>query len=106
MSPQQQDRFLDHVEEYEHMPPGARQEARELYRREQSLPASRQQAVHNAVHELDGLSPQERQQRLSSPEFRSRFTDTEREIIGQAVEMEPRPNQPSPNRQPAPPEQR
>jgi len=104
MSPEQQDRFLNHVDEYEHMPPGTRQEAQDLYRREQGLPPSRQQAVRNAVRELNSLSPEERQERLSSPEYRSRFTDNEREIIGQALVLGDRPNRARPNQQGEPPE--
>ncbi|HZU23721.1 MAG TPA: DUF3106 domain-containing protein [Terriglobales bacterium] len=89
LTPEQQDRMLDRMEMREHLPPEQRQEENELARRYRGLPAGRQQAVKNAVSELSALPPQERQQQLSSPLFRSRFTDNEREIIGQALEMRP-----------------
>ncbi|MBV8207291.1 MAG: hypothetical protein JO041_10900, partial [Acidobacteria bacterium] len=58
-------------------------------RRYQGLPRGRQQAVRNAVRDLRNLPSPERQQWLSSPEYRTRFTDNEREIIGQALEIRP-----------------
>lgn len=97
LTPEQQDRVLDRMEIREHLPPEQRQEENQLARRYNGLPSGRQQAVKNALRELNSLPPQERQQRLSSPEFRSRFTDNEREIIGQAIEIRPntgRPPQP------------
>jgi hypothetical protein len=89
LTPEQQDRVLDRMEVREHLAPEQRREENELAQRYRGLPGSRQQAVKNALNELNALPPQERQQRLSSPEFRSRFTDNEREIIGQALEMRP-----------------
>lgn len=99
MPPEQQDRFLNRMDEMEHLPPDARQEERELYRRYNGLPFSRQQAVRNGVRELMQLPPEQRQEQLSSPEYRQRFTDTEREIISQQLQL-PRPGQ----RPTAPPE--
>jgi hypothetical protein len=104
MSPEQQDRFLNHVDEYEHMPPGARVEVQDLYRREQGLPPSRQQAVRNAVRELNSLSPEQRQERLSSQDYRSRFTDSEREIIGQELQLRNPPTHLRPDQQGEPPD--
>lgn len=94
LTPEQQDRMLDRMEVREHLPPEQRQEENELAQRYHGLPSGRQQAVKSAVNELRSVSPQERQQRLSSPEFRSRFTDNEREIIGQALEIRPQPSRP------------
>lgn len=94
LTPEQQDRMLDRMEVREHLPPEQRREEYELAQRYRGLPSGRQQAVKGALNELTPLSPQERQQRLSSPEFRSRFTDNEREIIGQALEIRPQSGRP------------
>jgi hypothetical protein len=92
LTPAQQDRLLNNVDTMEHLPPDGRRQAQELYRRYQSLPFTRQQAVHGAVRELMPLSPEDRQRRLSSPEYRSRFTDNERDIISQQIQL-PRPGE-------------
>jgi hypothetical protein len=96
LTPEQQDRVLDRMEIREHLPPEQRLEENELARRYDGLPYGRQQAVRNAVRDLTSLSPQQRQERLSSPEFRSQFTDNEREIIGQALEIRPSQARPQP----------
>ena len=100
LTPDQQQRILDRMEIREHLTPEQKEQEKDLFGRYMTLPEQRRLAVHGALRELTALSPQERQQRLASPEYRSRFSDQEREILTQALQFGTPPSRMRPNAQP------
>src|SRR5438105_6065126 len=100
LTPDQQQRILERMEIREHLTPEQKEQEKDLFGRYMTLPEERRAAVHGALRELTALSPQERQQRLASPEYRSRFSDQEREILTQALQFGTPPNRMPPNGQP------
>ena len=81
-TPEEQQRIVDRLKTIEEMTPAQRQ----LARRYQGLPDERRAEVHKAINRLRGLSPEEQQRVMSSEQFRNRFSDQEREIIGSFVQ--------------------
>jgi hypothetical protein len=95
--PDQQQRILNGMEFREHLTEDQKLQERQLFQRYHSLPVYRQRAVRNALLELNSLPPDQRQQALSSPDFRARYTDQEREIIAHALQFGTPPSQMQPN---------
>ena len=98
--PAAQQRILERMEIREHLTPEQKDQEKDLFGRYMTLPEQRRVAIHSALRDLTALSPEERQQRLASPEYRSRFTDQEREILTQALQFGTPPNRMPPNGQP------
>jgi hypothetical protein len=96
-APDQQQRILNGMEFREHLTPEQKMQERQLFQRYQGLPVDRRRAVHNGLVSLLALPPEQRQQALSSPEYRARFNDPEREMLGRALEFGTSPNQMRPN---------
>lgn len=81
LPPQQQTRILHRMETWEHLTPDQKQEARGLFREMRSLPPDRRQRVESAIRELRGMPPAQRQQMLESPQFRTRFSPEEQQVL-------------------------
>ena len=81
LPPQQQTRILNRMETWEHLTPDQKQEARGLFRQMRSLPPDRRQDMEGAIRQLRGMPPAQRQQMLESPQFKSRFSPKEQEML-------------------------
>ena len=91
--PDEQQRILNRMEVREHMTAQQKQQERQLFQRYRDLPEVRRRAVHNALVELNTLPPDQRQRMLASPNYRARFNDQERDILGQALELGTQPGE-------------
>jgi len=81
LPPQQQSRILNRMETWEHLTPDQKQEARGLFQQMRGLPPDRRQMVESAIRNLRGMPPAQRQQTLESPDFRSRFSPQEQQML-------------------------
>lgn len=79
--PEQRQRILQRMETFEHLPPAEQQRIRGIYGQMRTLPPDRRREVHRAAHELHDLPPDQRERVLNSPQFRSRFSDQERDLV-------------------------
>ena len=91
--PNQQQRILERMETREHLSPDQKRQERELFQHFTALPLERRRAVHEGLRDLTALPAEQRQQMLSSPAYRSRFSDQERQMLGQALQFGTAPNQ-------------
>jgi len=81
LPPQQQSRILQRMETWEHLTPSQKQEARGLFQQMRSLPPDRRQMMESAIRNLRGMPPGQRQQVLESPDFKSRFSPQEQDML-------------------------
>jgi hypothetical protein len=99
LPPEQRRRLEEKLERFNQLPRGQQQTLRNMYDRLNQLPAERQQAVRRSLNqfsqqpperrqamrqELRSMAPldaQEREGRMTSPEFRERFSEKEQRIV-------------------------
>ena len=89
MPPQQRQRTLSRIENMERLSPEKRQEVRSAAQQMGRLTPDRQQSMRQAFRELRDVPPAERQQLLNSPAYRSRFSSSERGMLGDLLSVEP-----------------
>jgi len=87
LPPEQQQRILQRMEKFNSMSPQQRAQSRALLDRMRLLPEERRVAVRQFFHSLVGMSPDQRQRAMNSPEFNSRFNPDERDIIQRGLEL-------------------
>jgi len=99
LPPAQRQKLQERLERFNALPPQQQQTLKTLYNRLHQLPAQRQEAVRKAINKFSqapadrqqamrdelrnvaALAPEQRQTHLNSPEFRSRFTKKEQDIL-------------------------
>ena len=69
------------MEAFEHLSPAQQQQAQGLFQRYKAMPADRQNKVNQAYRQLRDLPPDQRNQLLNSPEYRSNFSDDELNVL-------------------------
>ncbi|MGB8771418.1 MAG: DUF3106 domain-containing protein [Candidatus Korobacteraceae bacterium] len=79
--PEKKAQILNRMETFEHMTPEQQAAARNLFERYRNLPDDQKTKVSQAYRRLRGMPPQARNQLLSSDEFRTGFTDDERDLL-------------------------
>lgn len=89
MPPDQRQRTLGRIENMERLAPGRRQEVRSSAQELGAMDPSRKQQVRGAFRTLRDLPPGEREQALNSPEYRSQYSDHERQILSNLLSVEP-----------------
>ena len=89
LPPDRKATLLNRMETFEHLTPQQQQQARGLFQRYRSLPEDRRGKVSQAYRELQGLSPEQRSQLLNSEQFRSTFSDEERELLRGMADLTP-----------------
>jgi hypothetical protein len=95
-----QDRILQRMETWEHLTPGQKQQARQLYSQLKDLPPERRQKVRTAIRDLSVMPPAERQQVIESDRFKNEFSPQERSLLSSASQLplapESGPSEPAP----------
>jgi t-SNARE complex subunit (syntaxin) len=99
LPPEQRRRLEERLEKFNQLPRGQQQTLRNMYDRLNQLPPERQQAVRRSLNqfsqqpperrqamrqELRSMAPlgaQDRDGRMTSPEFREKFTEKEQRIV-------------------------
>ena len=80
-SPQEQQRLINRMDAWGHLSQAQKDQARNTYSQLKSMPADRQQQVNQAYRRLRAMPPSAREQVMNSPEFQSRFSEQERNVI-------------------------
>ena len=80
-SPQEQQRVINRMDAWGHLSDAQKQQARQTYGQLKAMPADRQQQVNAAFRRLRAMPPSAREQVMNSPEFQSRYSDQERQVI-------------------------
>lgn len=81
LSPDEQIRMLNRMETWEHLTREQKQQARQIFMEMRELPPGRRFLVRQAIRELRAMPPDVREREIDSDQYRSRFTDHEREMI-------------------------
>ena len=89
MSPEQRQRTLGRNENMERLSPDRREAVRSSAQELSGMDIGRRQQVRGAFRSLRDLPPNQRQQTLNSPEYRSQYSDHERQILGNLLSVEP-----------------
>jgi hypothetical protein len=89
LPPEERRRILERMETFEHLPPSERQQLRGFYGQMRDLPVDRRLAVRQAVRQLSGMTPAERERMLNSPQFQQRFSPQEQNLVRGLAQFEP-----------------
>ncbi len=89
MPPERRQRTLNRIENMERLSPEKRQEVRGAAQQLGQLPPDRNQQVRRAFRELRDMPPEQRQSTLNSSEFRTQYSDGERNILSNLLSVEP-----------------
>lgn len=81
LPPDQQQKILDRMQKWQELTPEQRQQARGLFQRMRNLPEDRRHMLVTAYRHLRDMDPQEQQKVLDSAQFKSTFSDDERDIL-------------------------
>jgi uncharacterized protein DUF3106 len=87
LPPEQQRRILERMETWEHLTPDQKDKARNLFHRIRQLAPERRRAVMKAVRQLRSMPPEQRQPTIDSQNFKSSFSDEERDLLGDIAEL-------------------
>ena len=79
--------MLNRMETWEHLTPGQKAEARDLFGRIRQLPPQRRDMLRSAVRELSSMPPEQRERVIDSPRFQNMFSPQEREIMRRAARL-------------------
>ncbi len=89
MPPDQRQRTLGRIENMERLTPDRRDQVRASAQELGAMPDARKRELRSAFRSLRELPPGERQQQLQSPEFRSQYSDHERQMLSNLLSVEP-----------------
>lgn len=81
MPAERKEKVLSRMEAFDQLTPQQRQQARDLNGRLKEIAPERRQQMRIALRNLRGMDPQQRDQVMNSDQFRSRFSDSERDIL-------------------------
>lgn len=88
---QQRQRTLDRMEALERLSPQQRQQVRNVLEEVGRLPPAQRIRLRKAFHELSQLPQAQRSTTLNSYEYKSQFSDHERQILEILLTIKPRP---------------
>jgi len=88
------------METWEHLTLEQKKQVREVNQQIRELPPPRRKMVHNAIRDMRGLTPEEREQRINSDSFKSTFSEHERELLSGASRLPLAPVDNTPNATP------
>ena len=87
LPPQQQERILSRMETWEHLTGDQKQQAKTLFQQIQQLPPPRRRMLSTAVRGMRDLTPQQREDLINSDQYKSMFSDHERELLSGAARL-------------------
>jgi len=90
--PEKKQQILNRMETFEHLTPAQQETARNLFQRYHSLPEDQRAKVSQAYRRLRGMPPEARNQLMNSEEFRSDYTDEQRDLLRGMTDLNLTPN--------------
>jgi hypothetical protein len=82
-----QEHVLNNMERWNQFTPEQRTKAKSLFTQFRLLPLDRKRAMRQAFSKLRLMSPPQREQAIDSQDFRSQFSDNERELLRGMTQM-------------------
>lgn len=92
MPPQQRQRTLDRIEALERLSPQERNKIRNVIQEVGKLPPEKRSMMRQAFHTLIPLPQEQRENILNSPEYKSQFSDHQRQLLEVLLSMQPHPS--------------
>jgi hypothetical protein len=89
LPPAEREALLERYEVFRQLPPEKQDRARALFRQWNQQPVERRPELRRELRHLREATPEERKLRMESDEFRSRFSESEREILRGLTELGP-----------------
>ena len=89
LSPEERAQLQDRLEKFKNLTPGEQKQVRQLAQQFRALPADRRPIVGRELDLLRKLPDNERDARLSSPDFKQRFSREEQKILRQSSTLLP-----------------
>ncbi|MGD0619976.1 MAG: DUF3106 domain-containing protein [Bryobacteraceae bacterium] len=89
LTPEQRAHLREQYETFRELPPDKQEAFRRLFGRFLNQPPERQELMREEFQRLRHMTPDQRLERLNSPEFHYRFQPNERDIIWRMVELLP-----------------
>ena len=102
LPPQQRQRMLTRMDAFEHLTPEQQHQAREIFGQIRQLPDERRQQLRKGMRQLADAPADQRPAMLDSPEFHSTYTDHERDLMRQIVNLDILPPRGGPDGPPPP----
>lgn len=81
LSPEEREKLSHRFRTFQKLSPAQREAMRDSFRRMNALPDDRRDAVRREMADLRQLSPEARQSRFASGEFKEKYSQEEREIM-------------------------
>ncbi len=103
LTPEQRQRILQRMDAFEHLTPDQQEQARKIWGQVRQMPDGQRRHFRQGMRELAGAKPEERAALLDSPDFHSKYTDEERGLMKQFVELNVLPDRNEPDPTPAGP---
>jgi hypothetical protein len=91
LPPAERDRLRRQYDTFRALTPQQKEMARRLFRRFMQLPPGRRQVLRQEANRLSQIPWPKRQARMASPDFASRFTPEERQILHALAALTPSP---------------
>lgn len=105
LPPNQRQRMLSRMDAFEHLTPQQQQQAREIFGQVRQMPEDRRQQFRKGIRQLADAPAEQRAAMLDSQEFRSSYSDNERDLMRQIVKLDILPPKGGPEPAPGPPPQ-
>ncbi len=102
--PEQRERMLQRMDRFEHLTPEQQDQARKIWMQVRQMAEDQRRHFRQGMRQLTETSPEQRQNMIDSEDFRSRYTDEERGLMKQFVDLNvlPERNEPEPPQGPPP----
>ena len=106
LPPNQRQRMLTRMDAFEHLTPEQQQQARQIFGQIRQMPEDRRQLFRKGTRQLADAPAEQRQTMLDSTDFRSTYTDNERDLMRQIVKLDVLPPKGEGQNPPPPPPDR
>jgi hypothetical protein len=90
LPPAQQERRLEQLERLNSLPPKEQAQVRRSMNQRNNLPDDRKMAINRELRNMNGMTDDERQAYMSTEQFRSRYSPSEQEIVGNIARILPK----------------
>jgi len=87
LPPEKRNRILGRMDAFEHLTPEQQEQARQIFGQVRQMPEERRRLFRRAMRQLTDVDPEQRLATIDSPEFRSQYSDEERGLMRQVVNL-------------------
>jgi hypothetical protein len=92
LTPGERERLARQLSNFQQLPPERQKAIRQMRKQLAEMPPRRRRLLGRELMDLRGMNEEDRQARLASPELKDRFSDEERQLLGDLSSvLEPEP---------------